>query len=126
MAELTKKDLEDVLDKKLPQYQAAIIEAVDEKFRRVDERFDVVDEKFKAVAERFDVIEKKIDDMEIRFNQKLDALMTTLDNFLKRLTDPFGGEFILIPLEVAERYDFFIVFANRRHTPPLQLCKFRN
>ena len=69
MAELTKKDLEDVLDKKLPQYQAAIIEAVDEKF--------------KAVAERFDVIEKKIDDMEIRFNQKLDALMTTLDNFLR-------------------------------------------
>ena len=27
-------------------------------------------------------------------------------------TSPFGGEFILIPLEVAERYDFFIVFAK--------------
>jgi len=99
MAELTKKDLEDVLDKKLPQYQAAIIEAVDEKFRRVDERFDVVDEKFKAVAERFDVIEKKIDDMEIRFNQKLDALMTTLDNFLKRLTD-WEQEFNILKYKV--------------------------
>ena len=85
MAELTKKDLEDVLDKKLPQYQAAIIEAVDEKF--------------KAVAERFDVIEKKIDDMEIRFNQKLDALMTTLDNFLKRLTD-WEQEFNILKYEV--------------------------
>ncbi|KKS57344.1 MAG: hypothetical protein UV22_C0020G0006 [Parcubacteria group bacterium GW2011_GWA2_42_35] len=85
MAELTKKDLEDVLDKKLPQYQAAIIEAVDEKF--------------KAVAERFDVIEKKIDDMEIRFNQKLDALMTTLDNFLKRLTD-WEQEFNILKYKV--------------------------
>src|SRR3989344_7797587 len=85
MAEPTKKDLEDVLDKKLPQYQAAIIEAVDEKF--------------KAVAERFDVIEKKIDDMEIRFNQKLDALMTTLDNFLKRLTD-WEQEFNILKYKV--------------------------
>jgi hypothetical protein len=36
---------------------------------------------------KMNVIEKRIDKMEERFNQKLDKLTTTLDAFLKRMTD---------------------------------------
>lgn len=81
-SEITKKDFEEVLDKKfdekMPQYQAAIIEAVDEKFN--------------SLREEMYRLHKEIQE-EIR------RLTTTLDNFLKRLTD-WEQEFIILKAEM--------------------------
>ena len=109
MEPITKQELKEVLS----EQAKVILDAVDEKFNAVDERFDAVDERFDAVDEkfkkiderldfvdyRFNVLEKKLEEMEARFNQKLDALMTVLDNFLKRLTD-FEDEFAIMKAEV--------------------------
>src|SRR3989339_542201 len=54
MAELTKKDLEAILDTKFEQYQKAIIEASDFKFEKVDGRFE-------KLENRIDGLEGKID-----------------------------------------------------------------
>lgn len=89
MAELTKKDLEEVLDKKLdeklPRYQTAIIEAVDVKFINLGVRLDA----------RFTRIEEDISELKIATNK----LLVTLDNFLKRLTD-WEQEFNILKYEV--------------------------
>ena len=73
---VTKKDLEEVLDKKLVQYQGAILEAVDYKFKQIDAGF-------KQINQRFDSLERRMDE----FDQKLDKLTTTLDNLFKKITD---------------------------------------
>lgn len=44
-------------------------------------------------------VDGKLRNMEARFNQKLDSLMTTLDNFLKRLTD-FEEEFTIMKADI--------------------------
>ena len=77
VGQITKKDLEEVLDKtlgkkldqKLGDYQSAIL--------------DAVDAGFVGVAYRFDNIEKRLDALERSHQQ----LLSTLDAFLKRLTD---------------------------------------
>ncbi len=71
---ITKKDLEEILDKKFGQYQAAIIEAVDYKFQKVDDEISGL-------------------------RQEIRRLTTTLDNFLKRLTD-HEDEFKILKAEV--------------------------
>ena len=85
---LTKQDLQEiahVLDKrlleteasfdaKLIQYQGAIIEATNFKFENLERRMD-------------------------EFDRKLDKLATTLDNFVKMMTD-YKEEFILLKAEV--------------------------
>ena len=73
---LTKNDLEDILDVKFGQYQAAFVEAIDLKFQRVDSQFS---ELGKEVRE----IKAELSEMQ----QAMRDLTTTLDNFLKRLTD---------------------------------------
>ena len=40
-----------------------------------------------AVDERMTVRDKKMEQMEMRINRKIDRLTTTLDKFLKRMTD---------------------------------------
>ena len=40
-----------------------------------------------AVDERMSVRDKKMEQMEMRINRKIDRLTTTLDKFLKRMTD---------------------------------------
>ncbi len=40
-----------------------------------------------AVDEKMGSLEGKIKALDLKFSEKLDALTTTLDNFLKRLTD---------------------------------------
>lgn len=91
---ITKKDLEQVLDKKLGEYQSSIIEAVDSKFQRVEHRMDGFEHRMDGFEQRMDGFEQMI---EMRFQrveaevfglrQEIRQLTTTLDNFLKRLTD---------------------------------------
>jgi chromosome segregation ATPase len=76
---VTKKNLEESLDK----HQAVILEAVNAGFEQArDER--------SKLSERLDNVEASID-----------RLTTTLDHFLKRLTD-HEGEFTILKAEVAQ------------------------
>ncbi len=59
---LTSKEFSKILDQKLTEHQQVLIEAFDEKFERTD---------------------KEISDL----RKSIDKLTTTLDGFLKRLTD---------------------------------------
>ena len=80
---LTKRDIERLLS----QQTTVILKAVDERLgvREVS-----------LISE----MEKRFDHTEKRFGDKLDKLMTTLDRFLKRLTD-FEDEFQLLKREVS-------------------------
>mgnify|MGYP001561296019 CR=1 FL=1 len=60
--QITKKDIEHLLSNQT----IVILDAVNEKIERLD---------------------KKIDRLDIKFSQKIDILTTTLDKFLKRMTD---------------------------------------
>ncbi len=71
---ITKKDLEEVLDKKFSQYQGAIIEAVDYKFQKIETEM-----------------------AELRL--EIRRLTVTLDNFLKQISDS-KEEFIILKAEV--------------------------
>ncbi len=64
--QLTRKDVE----KLLSQQTAVILDAVDEKVVGLELSF-----------------KRDMEEMEHRINQKIDRLVTTLDGFLKRLTD---------------------------------------
>jgi len=46
-----------------------------------------------------DAVDEKLKKMEMRINQKIERLTTTLDKFLKRLTD-LEDEFILLKAEL--------------------------
>jgi len=63
---ITKKEIEELLNRQLSQQTVVILNAVDSKIN---------------------ALEKRIDKLEIRIDQKFDRLTTTLDKFLKRLTD---------------------------------------
>ncbi|OGZ56677.1 MAG: hypothetical protein A3H64_02975 [Candidatus Ryanbacteria bacterium RIFCSPLOWO2_02_FULL_45_11c] len=71
---VTKKELEDVLDKKFSQYQTAIIGAIDFRFERLESQTR-------------------------EFDKKLSTLTVTLDIFLKHLTD-WEDEFTILKAEV--------------------------
>ncbi|MBU3942971.1 hypothetical protein KKA24_03240 [Patescibacteria group bacterium] len=74
---LTKEDIKELLDQQT--------EKVEKLF---DERTNVI---LNAVSEKITSseirLEKRIADSEFRLNQKFDRLITTLDGFLKRMTD---------------------------------------
>jgi chromosome segregation ATPase len=90
--QITKKDLEQVLDKKFSQYQGSIIEAVDFKFQKVEQRMDVFEE---MVNLRFQKVEAELAELRADIRR----LTNTLDNFLKRLTD-HEDEFKILKAEV--------------------------
>lgn len=74
---LTKQDLqniEEAFDKKLTKYQGAIIEVVDFKFQKLEQRIN-------------------------EFDRKLDRLATILGNFVKMMTDS-QEEFAILKAEV--------------------------
>lgn len=73
--------------KLLDKQTEVILDAVDVKIGRIDEHIDTLDKKIDLVDVRVAGIERQIEQMEIRFSQKLDKLTTTLDKFLKRMTD---------------------------------------
>ena len=82
---VTKKELEEVLDKKFSQYQAVILEAVDGRHRITQN--DSIE--FRTEV-RNEISELRND---------IRSLTTTLDNFLKHLTD-WEDEFTILKAEV--------------------------
>jgi archaellum component FlaC len=70
---ITKKDIQNLLT----EQTAVILDAVDERLSGV--RVDMA-----SMEERID---KKIEALDLKFTEKFDKLTTTLDNFLKRMTD---------------------------------------
>ncbi|MFH1388099.1 MAG: hypothetical protein ABIG88_02230 [Patescibacteria group bacterium] len=72
------------LEKLLTQQTTAILTAVDEKIIRLETRIARLDERITRLEIKID---KKIEKMEERINKKLDYLTTTLDRFLKRMTE---------------------------------------
>ena len=93
--QITKRDLEEILDKKFTQYQSAIVEAVDFKFQKTDAKIEILTEKVGVLEQHMD-----------SFDRKLDHLTTTLDNFLKRLTD-WEDEFTILKAEVDQMKSIF-------------------
>lgn len=87
--QITKRDLEEILDKKLEeklvQYQAAILEAVDSKHRIMQS----------GITEFRAEVRNEISELQ----KDIRNLTTTLDNFLKRLTDR-EDEFTILKAEV--------------------------
>ena len=79
------------LDKKVGSVDAKV-GALGEKVGKLESRFNVVDQ------ETLD-IKKRLDLMEMRINQKIDRLMTTLDKFLKKITD-MEDEFTFMKAEI--------------------------
>jgi len=87
----------------LSEQTTVILHAVDERLsaqdKKFEARFDAIDRRFdtqdKRIEERFaaqniailTAVDKRLEKMEQRFNEKLDRLTTTLDKFLKRMTD---------------------------------------
>lgn len=73
------------VQKLLNQQTDVILNAVDEKISGV--KIDVVNLEARMI--------KRMEAMEERWNQKFDKLITTLDKFLKRMTD-IEDEFVMI------------------------------
>jgi ribosomal protein L29 len=80
---LSKRDIERLL----AEQTKTILHAVDERLSAHEAGLTITIEKYAEHTEK-------------RFDQKLDKLMTTLDRFLKRLTD-FEDEFQLLKREIA-------------------------
>jgi hypothetical protein len=81
---LTKKDIQELLtgqtqkiEERLSEQTAVILDAVDEKLSEVKI----------GMADMEERIDKKIKALDLKFTEKFDKLTTTLDNFLKRMTD---------------------------------------
>lgn len=85
---LIRRDIEQLLDGQT----TTILNAVDEKIGRVDKHIDTLEKSIDAKLSITEIrilaaVDKKILASEERINRKLDKLITTLDKFLKRLTD---------------------------------------
>jgi hypothetical protein len=80
------------IERLLKEQTAVILSAVDAKIEKVDGKIAIVDDRIMALDDR-------IGKFEMRFNKKLDQLMTTLDRFLKRLTDS-EDEFVILKKDV--------------------------
>lgn len=92
MPQKQNKNLMGNMEKLLHQQTAVILDAVDQKVGILDKRFNLVDREMLSLKKRLDL-------MEMRINQKIDRLITTLDKFLKRLTD-IEDEFEIMKLDI--------------------------
>jgi len=79
---MTEQNIEKLLDKQTK----VILSAVDEKLSM--NRVVILSD-----------VERKLEKMELRINQKIDKLTTTLDKFLKRMTD-MEDEFTLMKQDI--------------------------
>lgn len=94
---MSKKKLEqpitrDYMQNLLAEQSGIILGAVDQRFAKVDKRLEGLESSFNSKLALAEVrivadVDKKLVAMELRINQKFDKLTTTLDKFLKRLTD---------------------------------------
>ena len=82
--ENSKNDILKGVQKLLNQQTTVILSAVDEKLVKVDGRLLKIEIGLVNLETR---IGKKLEAMEERWSQKFDKLTTTLDRFLKRMTD---------------------------------------
>jgi len=80
------------IEKLLNQQTIVILNAVDEKIRKMDKRFNFVDHETV-------VLRKRLEQMEMRVNQKIGKLTTSIDKFLKKATD-LKDEFTLIKADL--------------------------
>ena len=99
MAELTKKDLEAILDTKFEQYQKSIIEASDFKFEKVDGRFEKLENRIGGLEGKIDQRLGKIEYDISELRAEIRNLAVTLDNFVKMMTD-YKEKFIILKGEV--------------------------
>ena len=72
---ITKKEIQELLNNQT----TVILDAVDERIAKLATKIDLVNLEVK--------IDKKMEAMEERWSRKFDKLTTTLDKFLKRMTD---------------------------------------
>ena len=108
---MPKKKLEqpitrDYMHDLLAEQSSIILGAVDQRFTKVNKRLDGIESSFNsklAVTEIRIVadVDKKLVAMELRINQKFDKLTTTLDKFLKRLTD-LEDEFEIMKHDISQ------------------------
>ncbi|MBU2579346.1 hypothetical protein KKF19_00030 [Patescibacteria group bacterium] len=88
---VTKKDLEETLEKTLDKALASqskvILEAVDYGFRKNDKKFEGIDRQFEVAAERFDKIDKKFEKVDEQIKEKFDKVLSGQDKICKQLTD---------------------------------------
>lgn len=85
------------VEKLLNQQTTVILSAVDEKVGKLEKSFDA-----KLSVTELNIlasVDQKLIKMEARINQKFDKLVTTLDKFLKRLTD-MEDEFEMMKLDI--------------------------
>ncbi len=80
------------IEKLLNQQTIVILNAVDEKIGKMDKRFNFVDHETV-------VLRKKLEQMEMRVNQKIGKLTTSIDKFLKKSTD-LEDEFTLMKADL--------------------------
>jgi len=88
-----------IFKKLLSRQTETILDAVDERLARTDERIANIDRRLAMTDERISLIEQRLVKSEERFNRKLDDLMTALDKFLKRLMDT-EDEFAIMKLDI--------------------------
>jgi hypothetical protein len=73
------------IEQLLTEQTSVVLEAVDKRLSAQDRRMD---ERFAAHEVRIlGAVDKRLEKLETRFMQKLNDLTTTLDKFLKRVTD---------------------------------------
>src|SRR5713101_5749221 len=103
------------IEQLLSEQTTVILHAVDERLsaqdKKFEARFEAIDRRFdaqdKRIGERFaaqniailTAVDKRLEKMEQRFMEKLNSLTSTLDQFLKRLTDT-EQEFIFMKNDV--------------------------
>jgi uncharacterized protein involved in exopolysaccharide biosynthesis len=96
---LTKKEIE----KLLKEQTRVILDAVDEKVLKLEEnvnaRISKLEGRIVELDERILKLEKRVAKLEIKMEQRFDQLITTLDKFLKRLTD-LEDEFTIMKAEI--------------------------
>jgi len=93
-SQISKRDIERLLSAQTK----TILHAVDERFGSMDER---IDERFAMQEVRImTAVDKRLGELKQWFDGRLDALTTTLDHFLKRLSD-LEDEFHLLKRDVA-------------------------
>lgn len=86
---MAKKKTEKNIEKLLNEQTNVILTAVDEKLVRLDKKIDFIDEKF----------EKRIAKLEMKVDKRFDELITSLNRFLKRLSD-IEDEFAIIKTDL--------------------------
>jgi len=85
---ITKDELEGILDKKFAQYQAAIIEAVDFKFQKIDSRITGFEEKLENLVVSLDTVLKKYSEYE----EKMGALRSEVEKIKTVIQKQLGIE----------------------------------